>query len=65
MYQFAEAAGETVADLAQRIGAAELAENHGDKLRPAGESLGGPLGVVFLDERPELGAGKMLEQLIE
>ncbi len=58
MYQFAEAAGETIADLAQRVGAAEPAENHGDKLRPAGEALGGPLGVVFLGERPELGAGK-------
>jgi hypothetical protein len=65
MDQFAEAAGQTVADLAQRIGAAELAEQHRDELRPAGKTLGGPLGVVFLDQRPELVAGKMMEQLIE
>jgi len=24
-------------------------------LRPTGEALGGPLGIVFLDQRPELG----------
>jgi hypothetical protein len=42
-----------------------LAEQHRDELRPAGETLGGALGVVFLDERPEFVARKMLEQLIE
>jgi hypothetical protein len=55
MDQLAETAGETVADLAQRIGASELTENHRDELRPTGEALGGPLGIVFLDQRPELG----------
>jgi hypothetical protein len=42
-----------------------LAEQHGHKLRPAGKALGGTLGVVLLDECGELGAWKMLEQLIE
>jgi len=34
-------------------------------LKLSGEALGGPLGVVFLDQRPEFVAGEMLEQLIE
>jgi hypothetical protein len=63
--QLAEAAGQTVADLAQGVGAAELAEQHRDDLRPAREALGGALGVVLLDQRPEFVAGEMLEQLIE
>ena len=56
--QSPEAAGQTVADLAQRIGPAELAQQHRDELRPAGEALGGALGVVRLDQRPEFVAGK-------
>jgi hypothetical protein len=58
VWALAETIGETVADLAQRIGAAELAEQHGDELRPAGDALGGAFGVAFLDQRPELGTGK-------
>jgi hypothetical protein len=65
MRQFPDAAAQAVADLAQRIGASQLAEQHGDELRPAGKALGGALGSVLLDQRGELGAGKMLEQLIE
>jgi len=42
-----------------------LTEQHRDELRPAGEALGVTLSGVFLDECCELGAGKMLEQLIE
>jgi hypothetical protein len=42
-----------------------LAEQHRDQLAPATEALGAPLGVVFLDQRPELDPGEMLEQLIE
>ena len=65
MHQLAQAAGQAVADLAQRIGAAELTEQHGDELGPAGEALGGTLGGVLLDQCGELGAGEVLEQLIE
>ena len=65
MHQASQAAAQAVADLAQRIGASELTEQHGDELRPAGESFGVTLSGVPLDECCELGAGKMLEQLIE
>ena len=65
MNQLAQTAGQAVADLAQRIGAAELAEQHRDQLRPAGKALGVTLGVVLLDQRGELRPRKMLEQLIE
>ena len=65
MHQPSQTTTQTIADLTQRIGAAELAEQHRDKLGPAGKSLGGMLGGVLLDECAELSAGKMLEQLIE
>ena len=65
MHQPPQAAPQAVADLAQRIGACQLAEQHGDELRPAGKALGGTLSGVLLYECGELGAGKVLEQLIE
>ena len=65
MYQPPQAAGQAVADLAQRIGASQLAKEHGDELRPAGKALGGTLSGVLLYECGELGPGKVLEQLIE
>jgi hypothetical protein len=37
----------------------------GDELRPAGRAFGGTLSGVLLYECGELGAGKVLEQLIE
>jgi hypothetical protein len=42
-----------------------LAEQHGDELGPAGETLGGSLGAVFLNQGGEFRPGKVLEQLIE
>jgi hypothetical protein len=42
-----------------------LTEQHGDELRPAGKTFGGTLSGVLLYECGELGAGKVLEQLIE
>ena len=65
MHQSAQAAAQAVADLAQRIGAPELTEQHRDELRPAGKALGVTLRGVLLDQCGELGPGKMLEQLIE
>jgi hypothetical protein len=65
MHQPAQTTGHAIADLAQGIGASELAKEHGYELRPAGKSLGGAFGAVFLNQSGELGAGKMLEQLIE
>src|ERR1019366_8347751 len=65
MHQLAQTAGQAVADLAQGIGMAQLAEQHGDELGPAIEPLGGPLGFVLLDQTRELQAGKVMQQLIE
>ena len=65
MHQPPQAAAQAVADFAQGIGASELTEQHGDKLRPAGEALGVTLSGVLLHECGELGSGKVLEQLIE
>ena len=65
MDQPSQAAAQAIADFAQRIGASQLAEQHGDELSPAGKALGVTLGGVLPDECGELGAGKVLEQLIE
>jgi hypothetical protein len=65
MDQSPQTARQTVADLAQGIGASQLTEQHGDKLRPAGKALGGTLGVRLFDEGGKLRPRKMLEQLIE
>jgi hypothetical protein len=65
MHQPPQAAAQAVADFAQRIGASELTEQHGDELRPAGKAFGVTLSGVLLDECGELGTGKVLEQLIE
>ena len=65
MHQPPQAAAQAVADLAQRIGASELTEQHGDELRPAGKALGVTLSGVLLHECGELSSGKVLEQLIE
>jgi hypothetical protein len=61
----AHATAQAVANLAQRIGVGELAEQHRDQLCPAAKAFGAPFRVVFLDQRRELGPRKMLEQLIE
>ena len=49
MLQLPQAGSEATANLPERVGLAELAKEHGDKLIPAGESLGGPfsLGVAY------------------
>src|SRR3954454_5898165 len=65
MHETAQATGQAVADVAQGIGAAQLAEEHGDELRPASKALGGSFGPVFLHQRGEFGTGKMVEQLIK
>jgi hypothetical protein len=42
-----------------------LTEEHGDELRPAGKAFGVTLSGVLLYQCGELGAGEVLEQLIE
>ena len=65
MDQAAQTTRQPIADLAQGIGASELAKEHGDELRPAGKSLGSAFGAVLLDKSGEFGTRKMLEKLIE
>jgi hypothetical protein len=52
-------------DLPQRVGPAELAEQHRDELPPAREPAGVALGVRPRHQRLELGPRKELEQLAE
>jgi hypothetical protein len=42
-----------------------MAEEHGDKLGPASEALGAPLGVVLAHKMLKFRAGKVIEQLTE
>ena len=65
VHQFAQATGESVADLVQRIGVRQLAEQHGNQLRSAAEAFGRPFGVIFLHQSCELQAREMLQQLIK
>jgi len=65
MHQFAQATAQAVANLAERIGMGELAEQHRDQLRPAREPFRATLGAVLLDECGKLSSGEMLEQLIK
>src|ERR1035437_11031153 len=65
MHQSPQAAAQAIADLAQRIGAPQLTEQHGDELGPAGKAFGGTLSSLLLYECGELGSWKVLEQLIE
>jgi hypothetical protein len=61
MHQFALAASQAVADLAQRIGVGQLAEQHGHELGPAGEALGVAFGLVIPDQQSERRDGKMIQ----
>ena len=63
--QLAFAAGQPPADLPQGVRPAELTEQHGHELAPAGEAAGMALGPVLLDQGLKLGAREELEQLAE
>src|SRR5207247_1292715 len=65
VFELALAARQTPADLAEAVGAAELAEEHGDELTPAREPLGGVIGTMLFDRLLELKAGEELQQLRE
>src|SRR5208282_5179261 len=65
MHQLAQTAAQAVAYLAQRIGMAQLAKQHGDELGPTIEPLGGTLGLVLFHQSGELQTRKVLQQLIE
>jgi hypothetical protein len=65
MNEAALAAPQAIADFAQRVGPAKLAEQHGDELRPTGESFGGSFGAVLFHQRGEFRPWEMMQKLIE
>ena len=65
MHQRAQTAGQPVAYLAQRIGMAQLAEQHGHELGLAIKSPGRTLSLVPLDKARKFQTRKMMQQLIE
>ncbi len=65
MFQLAQAASETPADFAQRLGLRQLAEQHGDELIPAGEAFAVLFGLMFTDDVGEFAAGEDRQYLAE
>lgn len=63
--ELAEAALEAPGNLAERICRREMAEEHGDKLRPAGKALGASLRLMLLDEGGELRTREVMKDLTE
>jgi hypothetical protein len=71
MLELAFTAGQAPADLAEAVGTAELAEEHGDKLAPARETFGGVVGAMLphglfefeAEGKVEATCEKMLENL--
>ena len=54
-----------VADLAQRVSPAQLAEKHRDKLAPTAKAAGMPFGLRLFDQQLKLSTRKKLENLTE
>ena len=65
MGEFPFASGKALADLPQRVGAAQLAEQHGDKLAPTAKAAGMPLGSGLLNQQLKVGSREELENLTE
>lgn len=65
MAELALAGRQTTTDLAQRLSLAQLTEQHGQELSPAGEPAGVTLGLVLLDGLLKLQSRKQLENLGE
>jgi hypothetical protein len=63
--QLTFAAGQAAADLAQRVGAPELAERQGHELAPTGEAPRVAFGLVILHGTLKFGAREQLQQLRE
>jgi hypothetical protein len=49
MFQFALTTAQTAGDFPEGMGSAQLAEEHGHELAPAGEASGMALGTGFLN----------------
>jgi hypothetical protein len=62
MFELALATAPPAADSPQRMGAAEVTEQHGHELAPAGEAPDVALRVGPLDQSPKFSARKQLEE---
>ncbi len=56
-------AGQASANFPQTVSPSDLTEKHGNKLRPAIKSFGGPVRLLLLDRSLEVRARKNLQQL--
>ena len=56
MLQLAFRGSESAANLAQRLGASQLAEQHGDELSPTAEPARMPFGFVLPDRGVKTGS---------
>ena len=65
MAQLSLARSQPIGDLAQRLGASELAERHRHELSPAREAFRLALSIMLLHQLGELSARKELEYLTE
>jgi hypothetical protein len=65
MVEFAAGNCQAVDDFPKALGLCKLAEEHGDKLVPAGESLAVTFGSGLLDKSGELYTRNDLEDLAE
>lgn len=63
MLELAKATGQSSANFPERVRMSEVAEEHGDKLRPATEPFCLVLGTMVDDQFLELGTGNMLKKL--
>ena len=65
MPQLAFTGRQSAANFAQRLGASQLAEQHGDELSPTAEAARMPFGFVLPDRGFKAGARNKLENLRE
>jgi hypothetical protein len=65
MLQFAFTGSQPLADLAQGMGARQLAKQHSHKLAPTGKATGVALGFAFADKDLELRPGEQMQKLTE
>src|SRR6266851_6672387 len=65
MAQLSLTGGQPARDLAQTLRMPQLAKQHRDHLRPAGETARMPLGLMFLYGGFELPPGNQLQKLTE
>lgn len=63
--QLTLAGGQAPADLPQRMGPPQLAEQHGHTLAPTGEAAGVALGLGLPHQALEFPAGEQLQELAE